>query len=106
MGFIMVEKLKVLTFVNHYLPGYKSGGALRTVANMVEHLKDDFDFLIITSDRDLGDEHPYSSVMLDRWVDVQGAKVFYFSREKYSIKAIKRLMEETSYDLLYLNSFL
>lgn len=34
----MKNKPKILTFVGYYLPGYKAGGQLRTIANMVENL--------------------------------------------------------------------
>jgi len=59
------RKLIILTFVGYYLPGYKAGGPIRTVANMVERLGNDFQFKIVTADRDLGDTDNYSSVKID-----------------------------------------
>lgn len=73
----MISKPKILTFVSYYLPGYKAGGPLRTIANMVEHLGNDFEFWIVTRDRDLGDTVPYADVIINEWNDVHGAKVFY-----------------------------
>src|SRR5690606_23072653 len=57
----------ILTFVHYYLPGYKSGGPVRTIANMVEHLSDQLDFWIVTSDRDALDSDPYPNVTIDAW---------------------------------------
>ena len=52
-----MSKVKILIFVGYYLPGYKGGGALRTIVNLVQHLGEEFDFWIVTRDRDLGDMH-------------------------------------------------
>gem|GEM_PF-3604135 len=32
----------------------KAGGSIRTIANVLERLRDEFEFHIITSDRDFG----------------------------------------------------
>jgi hypothetical protein len=34
-----MTKKKILVFVDWYLPGYKAGGQIRSVASMVGHLK-------------------------------------------------------------------
>lgn len=96
---------KILTFVNSYLPGYKSGGAIRTLAGMTEWLGDDLRFLLITQDRDLGDEMPYPNVHVDAWQNVGKARVFYASPRSMSVVELRRLMRSTEYDMLYLNSF-
>jgi len=46
------RRWNILCFVAYYPPGYKSGGPVRTIANMVEHLGDELDFRIVTRDRD------------------------------------------------------
>ena len=43
---------QILCFVDYYLPGYKAGGPLRTIINMVSQLGGEFEFLIVTRDRD------------------------------------------------------
>ena len=95
----------ILVFVRYYLPGYKAGGPLRTIANMVEQLGDEFDFRIITSDRDALDHQPYSGVMTDHWVTVGKAQVFYTSPGTRTLKKFARLIRDTPYDVMYLNSF-
>jgi len=40
----------ILGLVEYYLPGYKSGGPVRTIANMVNQLSDHFEFWIVTRD--------------------------------------------------------
>ena len=101
----MTMKLKILCFVSFYLPGYKAGGPLRTIANMVDHLAEDIEFFIVTSDRDLGDDEPYKGIPVNQWVLVDGAQVFYCSPSKQTISCFATLINETPHDILYLNSF-
>ena len=77
----IVEKtnLKILTSVGHYLPGYKAGGPIRTLATMVERLGDEFQFKIVTVDRDFGDERPYRKIKIDSWNRTGRADIFYMS---------------------------
>ena len=95
----------VLIFIKFYLPGYKSGGPVRSIANMVEQLGDDFEFKIVTSDRDWVDTSQYSDIKLNAWNDVGRAQVFYLSPEQQSFRFIARLLTATHYDLIYLNSY-
>lgn len=95
----------ILTFVGCYLPGYKAGGPVRTIANMVNHLRDDFEFWIITRDRDLGDTSPYADIQPNQWQHVGGAMVYYLPPENCTVKGMAKLIKNTRYDVLYLNSF-
>lgn len=94
----------ILTFLSHYLPGYKSGGPVRTIANMVESLGDEFEFWIVTSDRDMLDSQSYADVCLDEWNRVGKAWVFYATPLQRSLRKWKDLIRDTPHDLLYLNS--
>ena len=44
----MKNKLKktILCFVDHYLPGYKAGGPIQSIVNLVENLGDEFEFYL------------------------------------------------------------
>jgi glycosyltransferase involved in cell wall biosynthesis len=95
----------IFVLVKYYLPGYKAGGALRSVANLVENLGDEFEFLIVTSDRDWTDKESYRGVLVDSWNQIGKAKVFYLSPRNQSLKFISRLLSEVPHDILYLNSF-
>lgn len=101
----MNTKPKILIFVSYYLPGYKAGGPLRTIANMVEHLSDDFEFWIVTRDRDLGDEFAYQYVAINVWNDVGNAKVFYMSPDRQTLDGMTEIINNTPCDVVYLNSF-
>lgn len=96
--------IRVLVLVNYFLPGYKAGGAMRTIVNVVEQLGQEIDFSIITRDRDLGDTVPYPDVAVDTWCKVGNARVFYTSPSQQSIACLARLIRATPHDVLYLNS--
>lgn len=99
------RKTIVLALVRYYLPGHKSGGPVRSISNMVAQLGDEFDFRIITSDRDSLDEAPYTGVVVDAWNQVGKAQVYYLSPKNRSILTLVKLLSKTNCDVLYLNSF-
>jgi hypothetical protein len=96
----------VLCFVDYYLPGFRAGGPTRTIANFVDMLGDEFDIRIVTRDRDYGDDAPYEGVRIDGWNKVGKASVFYASAATLSMKGLRKVLNETEYDAVYLNSFL
>lgn len=95
----------ILTFVGFYLPGYKAGGPIQSIANLVAHLGGSFDFRIVTRDRDSGDATPYPHIEPGRWQKVGRAQVLYLGRAAQSLPTIARVMRDTRHDGVYLNSF-
>lgn len=95
----------ILTFVRYYLPGYKAGGPIRTVANMVARLGDEFDFKIVALDRDLGDKHSYPNAIVNTWMSCGRAFVRYVSPRRFYLHEIMRILHSTAHDVIYLNSF-
>lgn len=100
-----MRKTIILVLNQYYLPGYKSGGPIRTIANMVNVLSDDFDFYIFTSDRDAIDMEVYPGITVNAWSRVQRAHVFYADKKMRSIFGICKIIRESPHDILYLNSF-
>ena len=99
------KKITILCFIDYYLPGYKAGGPIQSIANLAQSLGDEFKFDIICNDRDLLDKKPYANVKIDEWNVVSKARVFYLSKKNFNFKTIKKLLNEVKYDLLYFNSF-
>jgi len=95
----------ILTFVAWYLPGFKAGGPLQSIANLVDRLGDEFTFRIVTGDRDMGDTKPYPDIRPGTWQQVGKAQVCYLSPELQRLRPIARLLQDTPHDVLYLNSF-
>ena len=99
------NRLKVLTFIPRYLPGYKAGGQLRTVARLAEVLSDDIEFKIVTSDRDAGDRESYTNIKLDVWNTVGDVQVNYRAPHSRGFGAWRDLISNTPHDVIFLNSF-
>lgn len=99
-----MAKKKLLIFIDWYLPGYKAGGPIQSVANLVAHLKEEFAISIVTRDTDYCETLPYSTVKSDEWNELpDGTRVFYFSSKGLTRSAIRHLLQKTETDLVYLN---
>ncbi|MGA9549814.1 MAG: hypothetical protein WBS14_19400, partial [Rhodomicrobium sp.] len=98
-------KPSILIALPHYRPGWKAGGPTRTIANLVEHLGDEFSFRILTSDRDYGDERAFPGIEADRWRRLGKADVLYMSPARRGVRAFAHALDGADYDALYLNSF-
>jgi glycosyltransferase involved in cell wall biosynthesis len=92
---------RIFVVVDVYLPGFKSGGPLRTIENMVDRMGG-VKFFIFTSDRDFRDDTPYTEVRLEKWNDVGKAKVFYSAG--MTMRSIHQQISAVRPDLIYLNS--
>ncbi len=99
------RRKRILTLADHYLPGFRAGGPIRTLSNLVEQLGRDYEFWIITRDRDLGDQAPYAGIVPGRWHPLGAAQVYHASPQDLAPAALARLLAATPADLLYLNSF-
>lgn len=78
---------------------------MRTIANMVALLGDAFDFKIVTSDRDFFENYSYPNITVNAWNKVGKADVYYISPEKRTLRHLKHILKNTTYEVLYLNSF-
>ena len=103
-----MEKVRpvILVICDYYLPGFESGGAMRTIVNMVDRLSDSYEFKIITRDHDGPlNREPYRNVRIGDWNRVGGADVFYLSKGSIRSAVIKKLVDQINPAAIYLNSF-
>jgi glycosyltransferase involved in cell wall biosynthesis len=71
---------------------------------LVEVLGDEFDFRIVTLDRDLGATTRYANIQGRAWVDVGKARVWYVPPGLRGAIAMVRVLMKTRADVIYLNS--
>jgi len=98
------NKKRILVCIDWYEPGFKAGGPIRSVANLVNALKADYEFYILTSAYDLGESNPYPGIELNQWHDQNGVFVKYMDHRAMTMSSIKGNILEIVPDLLYLNS--
>lgn len=97
---------RVLALAPHFLPGFKAGGPIRSLANLFESLGDQFDFRLVTGDRDLGDRDPYQFSESAQWQRQPGVQVKYVCAvDGRRFSAVRKAILECDYDLIYINSF-
>ncbi len=99
------ERAVVAVLVGHYLPGSKGGGPIRSVANLVAALGEEFDFRILARDRDLGDTLAYANVPRNVWTQVGSAHVRYLPPEAYNWSGVTAALLELDPDVVYAQSY-
>lgn len=95
---------RILVLIDYYLPGYRGGGTIRSLANLVEAMGDEFEFFVLTSDRDWQSTTPYPDMAPGRWQPVGKAMVRYLAPQERSLARIAQIVRDTPHDLLYLSS--
>ncbi len=103
-GAIHPRKPTLLILIEHYQPGYKFGGPIQSVANLVALINTHYALSIVTRDRDWGDTTPYEGVPTDEWLPRAGYRIRYLSPAQTSIRRIRALLAEERYDHVYTNS--
>lgn len=95
---------KLLIFVRFYLPGFKAGGPIRSIKNLVDLIDQEFSIRIFTGDRDFLDTESYATVPMDDWVNAEeGIHQIYYTTNAINIQKVSKLIKAS--DIIYLNSF-
>lgn len=82
-----------------YLPGYKYGGPVQTVKNMTDCLGQEYDFRVLTVDRDYGDDTPYPNISYSQWNIIGNTKIWYVKPKGFKKEIVRQLEKEV--DMLY-----
>ncbi len=94
----------LLIFIDWFVPGYKAGGPIRSVANLCEHLSAYFNIKIITADTDYLEKKPYKNIKSDCFVKYsENVEVYYISKNNLSVRVIKNIVKNTDFDIAYIN---
>jgi glycosyltransferase involved in cell wall biosynthesis len=97
---------RILCFASYFIPGYRAGGPIRSLQRIIGGLCDDFDFRVVSRDRDLAASEPYPDVASDRWSEAAGIKIWYLRPPHWAPGTIRRVIADFEPDLLYFQSFL
>lgn len=98
-----MAKTKILITIDWYLPGTNSGGPVRSIANMVAHLKD-VNFYIITRNTDYCSDEVYANVQSNAWNKLaDNVQVYYFSADQLTKQKLTAVMQSAKADVVYIN---
>lgn len=94
----------ILILTPYFLPGFKGGGPIKSIASIVSSLSGHYQFKILCYNFDLGGS-VYDCVKTDEWnAYASNVQVFYSSKEKYRSN-LNFILKNVDYDVCYLNSF-
>lgn len=96
----------IIIITAHFHPGYKMGGPLVSITNIISQLSGDCSFKVLTSDRDLGDIAPYPKINSTHWTTWHNTPVRYLKRDVwFPFRLIWTLRQTSNTDtVVYLNS--
>jgi glycosyltransferase involved in cell wall biosynthesis len=101
---IKSKRIKILISIDWFLPGTNSGGPVRSYANLIEHLKDDFEFFIITRNTDFGTQVAYEGVTPNTWTTFNDyTQIYYISDSQLNKSHFKKIFDSVSFDIAYIN---
>src|SRR5208337_4230864 len=100
----MAQRTRILCFASYFLPGFRAGGPIRSLQRSIETLEADFEFSVVTRDRDLGVDAPYPVVACNQWTEIQGIRVWYLTRPYWSPAAYRQIIATCAPELLYFHS--
>ena len=95
--------IKILFFVDSFLPGYRGGGPITSVSNLTTLLKDSANILICTKNHDFGSCDIYTEIVSDKATKFKDKNVIYLS--KMNVLSIIKTINDFNPDVIYLNSF-
>lgn len=93
----------ILIFTDWYLPGYKAGGPVVSIANMVKVLGPHHRIAIVCRDRDYLDAAPYPGVAADTWQQQDLAAVCYLSPAAGTYARVADLIRSINPRVVYIN---
>ena len=96
----------ILVFTDWFLPGYRAGGPIRSLANLTSQLQNEYNFFIVTRDTDYLQKTPYTSVTSNQWntpPEISNLNVFYLSTKNISFRKIRSFFKPELYDIVYIN---
>jgi len=102
----MRQRPIVLVAVRYYLPGFRSGGPVRSLANLIERLGDVYDFRVVCLDRDFLQTGRYEDIGAGDWQVRGKAAVLYVGPGTVGFRRWRDILQYISPQLVYLNSFL
>ena len=82
------------------MPGYKAGGPITSIYQMVQHLHTSIDFSMVTRNTDWHDPQPYA-VDADQWISKAGCRVKYLANA--GVSSVWKEFKRTDCEILYFN---
>lgn len=96
-------KKKIFICADYFLPGFKAGGPIQSLTNLIHVLANQFDVYVLTRNHDWGDSILYE-LPVNQWTVNRDCKICYLSENTLRYRVIKEKLGEIKPDFVYLNS--
>jgi len=98
--------IKVCIFIDWYIPGYKAGGPVKSLALLIEKLSktEQYEFYVICRNTDYMDKQPYATVVSDQWNKLSPfVNVYYIANYNCSLSNYYKILQPIQPNILYIN---
>lgn len=95
----------ILIVSEFFYPAYKAGGPTKSILNLANTLKYNYDIKVICSSKDLGSSKNHNVIKLNQWFQYNGYCIIYCTSSMFAIKEIFLSRYMINCDFLYLGSF-
>lgn len=99
-----VEKIRILVFMDYYLPGFRAGGPIPSVSRIIEMAHEQCDFRVVTRDHDLGEKTPFAGLEPQTLRTVGNAQVMYLRSGLRDWGWVRKETRQWRPEAVYLNS--
>lgn len=102
-----MNKKTVVIIYPYFFPGFKAGGPIQSLVNMVQALSPHYHFKVVTSAYDLNDQKPYSNVPVGQWTAVSigniSVSIWYHPTLRMTKSFFRSLLHQASADVVFVN---
>lgn len=96
---------RILIWVGNFEPGYRGGGPIRSIAEILNSAPGDARVTLVTRDRDLGSTRPFEGLS-GRWVNRGRHRLFYLNvHDPRQWSGLLRALRAREFETVYVNSF-
>lgn len=97
-------KRSIIIIYNYFHPAWKAGGPIRSIEQMINQLSDEYQFFVLCSAYDHGEDTVMQNITINEWTDWNGkAKVYYNSNRKPGIVFFKKVFNEIKPNIIFIN---
>ena len=97
------NKQSILILTSWFAPGYKAGGLIVNIKNMVNNLARHYTIYILTSNVDFNSSQAYD-IATNKWIELkEGYNVKYLSPQEINRKKVYQTIQQLKPDYIYIN---
>lgn len=106
---VAVDKKVIVVVYQYFFPGFKAGGPIQSLVNMITALSDHYEFKVITTAFDLNDNTVYPGIQANAWnkVTLPGQErkinVWYHASRKIGVMKMSALLKQASPYIIFIN---